>query len=683
MKRIFISCLVLTSAVATVVAQNKLSPETLWKFGRIAEPKVSPDGKTVVYSVTRYNVEENKGNAELFSVPVSGGNALQLTNTKTSENNARWRPDGKKIGYISSESGSPQLWEMNPDGSGKRQVSNISEGISNFNYSPKGTHIFFTRDIQIDQTLKQRYPDLPKANALEYDGLMMRHWNQWEDGAFSHVFFASYTDGKIGDAKDIMPGEAFDAPLMPFGGEEQLCWSSDGKTIAYTCKKLKGTDYAASTNSDIYLYNIETEKTINISEENKGYDTEPRFSPDGKSIVWLSMQTPGFEADKNRMILYDIATGNKKDLTEGFDQSAENVIWSKDSKTLYFGSATQATHQAYAYSFGAKKDMIKKLTDGLHDIGAFDVANDAKKTFLVASKMDISNPAELYKVDIAALTLTQITSTNKDILNTVKMGKVEKRMVKTTDGKDMLVWVIFPPDFDPAKKYPTLLYCQGGPQSVVSQFFSYRWNFQLMAANGYIIVAPNRRGLPSFGQQWNDEISGDWGGQCMRDYLSAIDDVSKENYVDKDRRGAVGASFGGYSVYWLAGHNEDKRFKSFIAHCGVFNLESMYGETEEIFFSDHDFGGPYWKNPKPKSYEDFSPINFVKNWNTPILVIHNNKDFRVPLGQGLQAYSAAQLQGIKSRFLYFEDEGHWVTKPQNGLLWQREFFRWLDETLKK
>ena len=662
-------------------AQDQLKPETLWKFGRVSEPKVSPNGKQIVYNVTRYNVAENKGNTDLWIVDVNGRESKQLTSTAFSESNARWRPDGKKIGFLSTESGSSQLWEMNADGTDKKQISNFEGGIYNFNYSPTMKHIYFSQEVEIDMSLKKRYPDLPKANALMYDELMMRHWNQWEDGSYSHIMFCTYDNGTLGKPTDIMPNERFDAPTMPFGGEEQLNWSVDGKTIAYTCKKVSGTEYAKSTNTEIYLYNIETGKTVNVSQPNLGYDVEPRFSPDGKHIAWLSMERAGFEADKNRIFVMDLNTKVITDITKPFDFSADNILWSKDSKTIYFTACVDAVHQLYSYNLLAKKDPLRKITNGMSDLGSIDLSFDGKSIDIIATRVNMSSPTEIYKIELLKGNSYKLTNTNDAELNKLELGKVEKRMVETTDGKEMLVWVIYPPNFDKHKKYPSLLVCQGGPQSTVSQGFSYRWNFQLMAAQGYVVIAPNRRGLPSFGQEWNDQISGDWGGQAMRDLLSAVDDVSKEEYIDKDRRAAVGASYGGYSVYWLAGHHEN-RFKSFIAHCGVFNLESMYGSTEEIFFVNHDLEGPYWKTPTPKSYEQFSPHKFVKNWNTPILVIHNEKDFRVPLGEGLQAYSAAQLQGIKSRFLYFSDEGHWVTKPQNSLLWQREFFRWLDETLK-
>jgi len=662
-------------------AQNKMQAETLWKFGRVSEPKVSPNGKLIVYNVTRYNVSENKGNNDLWLVGINGKDEIQLTNTPFSESNARWRPDGKKIGFLSTESGSSQLWEINADGTEKKQISNFEGGIYNFNYSPTMKHIYFSQEVELDMSLKKRYPDLPKANALMYDELMMRHWNQWEDGAYSHVMYCSYDAGVLGKAIDLMPNERYDAPTMPFGGEEQMNWSADGKTIAYTCKKEVGAAYAVSTNTEIYLYNIETGKTLNISKPNKGYDVEPRFSPDGKQVAWLSMERAGFEADKNRIFVMDLATKVITDITKPIDQSADNILWSKDSRTIYFTSCVDAVHQLYSYSLFAKKDPLRKITNGLSDLGSIDISFDGKASNIVATRVNMSSPTEIFRIELTKGNSYKLTSTNDDELKKLELGKVEKRMVETTDDKEMLVWVIYPPDFDKNKKYPSLLVCQGGPQSTVSQNFSYRWNFQLMAAQGYIVIAPNRRGLPSFGQEWNDQISGDWGGQAMKDLLSAVDDVSKEEYIDKDRRAAVGASYGGYSVYWLAGHHQN-RFKSFIAHCGVFNLESMYGATEEIFFVNHDLEGAYWKTPTPKSYELFSPHKFVKNWNTPILVIHNDKDFRVPLGEGLQAFSAAQLQGIKSRFLYFADEGHWVTKPQNSLLWQREFFRWLDETVK-
>ena len=679
-KRILFIALVLVAP--HLIAQNKLTPETLWKMNRIGEQKVSPDGKSVVYTVRNFNLAENKGNTDMYVIPVSGGAAKLIAGTADDESSPQWSKDGTKIYYLNSNGGISNVWVMNADGSTAMQVTSSKDDVSGFEVSPDGNMLWMTMETKVDKTTLDMYPDLPKATGKIYDDLMYRHWTSWEDGNYSHVFVAPIAGGKAGAALDIQKGERFDTPLQPNGGSEQISWSADGKKVAYTCKKLAGKEYAISTNSDIYVYDVESGKTENISDGMLGYDVNPRFSPDGKKMLWLSMETAGYEADKNRIIVYDIASKTKTEATKGYDNNAENATWSNDGHMIYFTSGVNATDQLCVYDSRLRSfPPIRQITNNVGDYTGFSIGQNGKQTVVVTAMMSISSPVELFNVDLKTGVASLLTSVNKALLATLKMGKVEKRMVKTTDNKDMLTWVIYPPDFDPSKKYPTLLYCQGGPQSTVSQFFSYRWNFQLMAANGYIVVAPNRRGLPSFGQDWNRAVSGDWGGQCMRDYLSAIDDVSKEPYVNKDKLGAVGASFGGYSVYWLAGHHE-KRFKAFISHCGVFNLESMYGTTEELWFTDFDMGGPYWKSPKPKTYTDFSPHDFVKNWDTPMLVIHNEKDFRVPLGQGMEAFTAARYQNIPARFLYFPDEGHWVNKPQNSVLWQREFYRWLDTYLK-
>ncbi|MDD2345217.1 MAG: S9 family peptidase, partial [Bacteroidales bacterium] len=589
--------------------------------------------------------------------------------------NAIWRPDGKKIGYLSAESKSVQIWEMNPDGSGKTKISNIPDGINAFMYAPDQKNVLYIKDVKMEKTVQDIYPDLPKAEAMIFDDLMYRHWDAWSDFSYQHIFVASYGDGKLDASIDIMKDEPWDAPIMPYGGLEQISWSRDGKILAYASKKVKGKEYAVSTNSDIYIYDLETAKTTNISSFNKGYDLDPVFSPDGKSIVWNSMKTPGFESDKKRIMIYDFATQKAVDYSVDFDQSSESFVWSQDAKTLYFISGIKATFQIYSLDIKTKK--IRQITKGVHDFTSIQLADN---NTLIACKMSMSLPTEIFSIDIKKGIDTQLSFVNRELLNTITMGEVKERWVKTTDGKDMLVWVIYPPGFDASKKYPALLYTQGGPQSAVSQFFSYRWNFQIMAAHDYIVVAPNRRGLPTFGSEWNDQISQDYGGQNQLDYLSAIDDVAAESYVDKDRLGAVGASYGGFSVYWLAG-NHNKRFKAFIAHCGMFNFESWYGATEELFFANRDLGGAYWEKNRPKSY-DFSPHNFVGNWDTPILVIHGGRDFRIPYTEGMQAFNAAQIQNIPSRFLFFPDESHFVLKPQNAVLWQREFFKWLDTYLK-
>jgi len=681
-----IRILLLTFLILTpgmIQSQDVLTPEKLWEYSRISDPQISPDGSTVIFGVRTFDVAENKGNTDLYKISSTGGEPIRLTTTPESESNARWRPDGLKIGFLSSSTGSSQLWEMNPDGSSVTQVTDIEGGISNFDYSPQGNFISFTRSVKLDQTLQEKYPDMDKVDARVMDGLMYRHWASWSDYTYSHVFYAPYSNGRItGDPIDIMEGERFHSPVPPFGGGEQIAWSNDERMIAYTSKKKNGTEFAVSTDTNIFLYTLNDKQTRNASEGNTGYDIEPRFSPDGRYLAWLSMETPGYEADRNRIQVLDLTNGSTREFTEGFDQNAAGLVWGNDSRTIYFESAVDATQQMYSATItGESMVEVSRLTDGIHDLGVPSLGYQNGQPFLVTTRTTHTEPAELVRINVSNGSVIAITDINRPILSSIKHPKVEKRMVTTTDGKEMLTWVIYPPDFDPSKKYPTLLYCQGGPQSTVSQFFSYRWNFALMASQGYIIVAPNRRGLPSFGQAWNAEISGDWGGQAMKDLLSAIDDVSQESYVDTNRLGAIGASFGGYSVFWLAG-NHDGRFKTFIAHAGVFNLEAMYGHTEEIFFVNHDLGGAYWESPQPESYRKHSPHLFVQNWDTPIMIIHGAKDFRVPESEGMQAFTAAQLRGIPSKMLYFPNEGHWIGTPHNSIVWQREFFGWLDEWLK-
>lgn len=688
MKKFATFFLLLFFVGAIGIAQDRMTPERLWEFGRVSDEQVSPDGNTVLYGITYYDLEANKGNRQLYTIPVEGGESIKITNLKGSAYNARWRPDGNKIGYLSVASGTMQLWEINPDGTGNRQVTSFEKSISNFAYSPTMEHISFSMEVKLDSTVHDKYPHLDQANAMIFDDLMYRHWDEWTDDVYSHVFYAAYDTetGVKGDPVDIMEGEKFDSPQRPFGGTEDIAWSADGNAIAYVSKKVGGKEYAESTNSDIYLYDLESGTTKNLTDGMQGYDTHPVFSLGGNRLAWLSMERAGFESDKNVLHIYDLPTGRVHKVTEEVDVTVSGFHWSNDGKKIYLIVGINATYQLYELDIveALSRKKPKKLTDlraltsGEHNYNSFAVAGNK---FIVGHKNSISMPAELFRINIRKAEEQQLTSTNKALLDDIQMGEVKKRMVKTTDGKDMLAWVIYPPNFDPNKKYPTLLYCQGGPQSPVSQFFSYRWNFQLMAANDYIIIAPNRRGLPTFGQEWNDAISKDWGGQAMKDYLSAIDDIAQEPYVDKERLGAVGASYGGYSVYYLAGIHEG-RFKAFVSHAGLFNLTSWYGTTEEMFFANWDVGGPYWDKAHKETYETFSPHKFVQNWDTPILVIHGQKDYRVPVSQGMEAFNAAQLRGIPSRFLYYPDEGHWVLGVHNGLLWHSVFFKWLDKYLK-
>ncbi len=653
-----------------------MTPEVLWSFGRVSEPEVTPDNKTILYGVTYYDIDQNKGNRELYTIGTDGTNQQQITRTRFSENQAMWTPDGKKIAFLSPESGSMQLWMMDPDGANRVQITQVENGINGYKISPDMKKILYTADVYPDNKFKDLYQGLSKATGRIYNDLMYRHWDTWVQ-SYSHIFTSELTREKITTGTDIMSGEPYESPLMPFGGMEQINWSPDSKTIAYTCRKKTGREYAISTNSDIYLYSVETGKTINISEGMMGYDVAPVYSPDGLKIAWQSMERDGYESDKNRLIVFDIASGDKKDFSAAFDQNVESPAWSGDGQTIYFISDWHATDEIYKLELGDGK--ITRITNGIHNYTGIIPAGDR----LIATRVSMSMPAEIYSVDKTSGKDTRLTMTNKDLLDQLKFGRVEQRWIKTTDNKEMHTWIIYPVNFDSTKKYPALLYCEGGPQSTVSQFWSYRWNFQMMAANGYVIVAPNRRGLPGFGKEWNEQISGDYGGQNMKDYLSAIDVVSKESYIDKDRLGCIGASYGGFSVYWLAG-NHNKRFKAFIAHDGMFNLEAQYLETEEMWFVNWDLGGPFWdKNNKiaQRSFDN-SPHRFVQNWDTPILVIHGELDYRIVATQGMQAFNAAILRGIPAEFLYFPDENHWVLKPQNGILWQRTFYNWLDKWLK-
>ncbi|WP_269685933.1 S9 family peptidase [Flavobacterium lacustre] len=633
MKKILIVTLTLMSLNA--MAQNVMTPELLWKLGRVTPLGISKDGKNIVYQVATPSVEENKSNTKFYILPVNGGNPTEVASTK--------------------------------------------ELLKDKNTSPDGKYTVYNEAVKIDKVHgKDFYPELEKSNVQIYNGLDYRHWDTWNEGTFNHVFYKENKEGATGI--DILKGENFDSPQKPFGGDEDYIWSPDSKSILYVCKKKAGTQYAISTNTNIYEYNLETGKTSNRTEENLGYDIAPQFSPSG-NLTWLQMKRDGYEADKNDLIVS--FKGMKINLTANWDGSVDNYMWSADGKKIYFVAPIDGTKQLFEVNFPG----LTKIAINVHQItnGDFDV-NDLvgfSGDNLIVTRTDMNHAAEIFSYNLKKNSWKQLSNVNTATYNSLTLSKTKKRYVTTTDGKKMLVWVILPPNFDATKKYPTLLFCQGGPQSPLTQSYSFRWNFSLMAANGYVIIAPNRRGMQGHGVAWNEQISTDWGGQVMDDYLSAIDDVSKENYVDKARLGCVGASYGGYSVFYLAGiHNN--RFKTFIAHDGVFNTQSMFGTTEEVFFNNWDFGGAYWEKENAvaqKSYTIFNPITLVDKWNTPILIIQGGNDFRVPIGQSQEAFQAAQLRGIKSRFLYFPEENHWVLKPQNAQVWQKEFYKWLKETL--
>lgn len=661
------------------IKDGRMTPEALWAMGRIGGMNVSPDGKKVVYTVAYYSVPENKSNREVFVMNADGSDNKQITKTGFAENEAVWIKGGTKIAFLCNESGSSQLWEMNPDGTDRKRLSDYDKDIEGFAFSPDEKKVLFISQVKTVNSTADKYPDLDKATGVIITDLMYKHWDEWVT-TVPHPFVADFDGESISNPVDVMEGELFESPMKPFGGIEQLAWNTTSDKIAYTSRKKTGKEYAISTNSDIYVYDLNTKQTTNITEENKGYDTNPTYSPDGKSIAWLSMERDGYEADQNRLMVMNLETGEKTFVSKDFDSNVDSYCWSADCKRIYFTGVWHGESQVYQIDL-ANGNKITPLTEGMYDYASVALLGDK----LIAQRHSMSMGDEIYSIDLTGdHTVTQLTFENKHIYDQLTMGKVEERWMKTTDGKQMLTWVIYPPQFDPNKKYPTLLFCEGGPQSPVSQFWSYRWNFQIMAANDYIIVAPNRRGLPGFGLEWNEAVSGDYGGQCMKDYFTAIDEVAKEPYVNKDRLGCVGASFGGFSVYWLAGHH-DKRFKVFIAHDGIFNMEMQYLETEEMWFANWDMGGAYWEKQNATAQRTFanSPHKFVDKWDTPILCIHGEKDYRILANQGMAAFNAAVLRGVPAELLIYPDENHWVLKPQNGVLWQRTFFEWLDMWLKK
>ena len=659
------------------VIDGRMTPEALWAFGRIGGVSVSPDAKKLVYTVGYYSVPQDKGNREVFVMNADGSENTQITKTPFSEGNTVWFKNGTKIAFLSSESGSSQVWEMNPEGTGRKQLSNYDGNIEGFAFSPDEKKILFISQVKTVPSTKDKYPDLDKTTGLVITDLMYKHWDEWVTTA-PHPFVADFDGEKISNPVDIMEGEPFESPMKPFGGIEQLAWNTTSDKVAYTSRKKVGKEYSLSTNSDIYEYDLKTKETRNLSEGIMGYDTNPQYSPDGKSIAWQSMEHDGYESDQNRLMVMDLESGKKTFVSKDFDSNVDAFCWSNDSKTIYFTGVWHAKTQIYAADVA--NCTVKQITEGQHDYSGVSLLGNDK---LLALRHSMSAADEIFTVSLDG-EQTQISFENKHIYDKLEMGKVEERWITTTDGKKMLTWVIYPPHFDASKKYPAVLFCQGGPQSPVSQFWSYRWNFQIMAAHDYIVIAPNRRGLPGFGKEWNEAISGDYGGQCMKDYLTAVDEISKEPFIDKDRLGCVGASFGGFSVYWLAGHH-DKRFKAFIAHDGIFNMEMQYLETEEMWFANWDMGGAYWDKSNATAQRTFanSPHRFVDKWDTPILCIHGEKDYRILANQGMAAFNAAVLRGVPAELLIYPDENHWVLKPQNSILWQRTFFEWLDKWLKK
>ena len=658
------------------VENGHFAPELLEAFGRVSEPQISPDGSKVLYGVSFESIEQNKSNRELWVMDIDGSNPTRITKSPYSEQNAVWIEGGKKIAFLYRDGDNMQMFTMNADGSNRQKVSDVENGVDGFLFSPDETKVVFISQVKAGKTASEQYPDLDKTSGRIINDLMYKHWDEWVE-QIPHPFIANFDGKQLSSITDIMEGEPYEAPMKPFGGVESLSWAPDGKSLVYVSRKKTGMEYSVSTNSDLYQYDLESKSTKNLTEGMMGYDTNPVFSKSGKYLAWLSMEHDGYESDKNRIFIMDMQSGVKTDLTANWDYSVDKIAWTTDEKAIAFVAPFKGTIPMF------RIDIATQAVDTIAD-GQFDYADviPAANGDVLTLRHSMCEPNEIFCVS-AGKQVKKLTTVNDELLSKLNPVKVEKRLVPTTDGKLMTTWVVYPPKFDPNKKYPALLYCQGGPQSPVSQFWSYRWNLRVMASQGYIVIAPNRRGLPGFGTEWNAQISGDYGGQNMKDYLSAVDYMKQEPFIDVDKIGAVGASYGGFSIYWLAGHHEH-RFAALLAHAGIFNTESQYLETEEMWFANWDLGGAFWDKENAVAQRSFanSPHKFVDKWDTPIMVTVGEKDYRILASQGMMAFNAARLRGIPCRMLVFPDENHWILKPQNAVLWQREFFKWFDQWLK-
>ncbi len=653
---------------------GEFTVEALEALGRVNEPKISPDGSKILYGVSYESVEQNKSNLDLYVMNADGSEQQRITRTPDSESGYTWIDSGNKIAFLSPVDGKTQLWTMNADGSDRKAVSDVEGGIQGFLFSPDESKVVMIGSVKYNRTAQDIYPDLPKATGKVFDDIMYKHWDEWVT-EIPHPLVADFDGSKVSSVTDIMADEPYEAPMKPFGGIESFAWAPDGSKLIYVSRKKTGKEYALSTNSDLYEYDLTTKETRNLTQGMMGYDTAPAYSPDGKYVAWLSMEHDGYESDKNRIFIMDTASGEKTDLTTDWDYTADAIAWNPDCKSIYFIAPKDGVTPIFSIDIATKE--VKEVATGVCDYTSLCPTPAGS---LLSMRHSMLYPNEIVSIDASGV--KQLSQVNTELLAQLKMPTVEKRMVPTTDGKQMTTWVVYPPEFDPTKKYPAILYCQGGPQSAVSQFWSYRWNLALMASHGYIVIAPNRRGLPGFGTEWNAQISKDYGGQNMKDYLSAVDDMSRESYVDTEHIGAVGASYGGFSVYWLAGNHEG-RFAALIAHAGIFNTEAQYLETEEMWFANWDLGGPFWEKDNAVAQRTYasSPHRFVDRWDTPILITHGEFDFRILASQGMMAFNAAVLRGIPAEMVIFPDENHWILKPQNAVMWQRVFFRWLDRWL--
>ncbi|MCX6154310.1 MAG: S9 family peptidase [Candidatus Kapabacteria bacterium] len=669
------SLIIALAAINLVSAESKLlTPEILLNLKRISDHQISPDGKWVLFNMGVPSITDNKTSKHNYFVSVNGGEIKEIgKGEKGADFSARWSPDGKKIAFLSTRNGAPQIFTMDfPDGTPIQRTS-VEAGVDNISWSPDGQYFSYTAEVKLLQTAADKYPALPKVNVKMYESIPVRHWDDWEDETYSHLFIMPSNGGTV---LDLMPNEKWDCPLKPFGGAEEIGWSPDSKEIAYSSRKVE--KYAESTNSDVYTYNLASKETKNITPKMPGYDKDPSYSPDGNWIAFTSMERAGFESDKNRLMLYNRKSGEISELTKTLDQWEEQYVWSPDSKFIYMVAGDSAI--VPIYKFDIQTGGWKVIYSGMFNCdGGLSISNDGKS--LIFERRSMLQPFEIYSLNLTNYEAKQITNVNGSALESILKPEIKQRIVTSNDGAKVHCWVLYPPNFDSKKKYPLITYCQGGPQSTINQFFSYRWNLMLMASQGYIVVAPNRRGMPGFGQKWNDAISLDWGGKPMQDIMSATDDMLKESYIDPKGLSAVGASAGGYAVFWLAG-NHNRKYSAFISHCGVFNCESMYGETEELWFTNWEYGGPYWDKKNDDFYAKSSPIHFAQNWTTPIMISTGGKDFRIPYTQSLQAFTVAQVKNIPSKLIFFPEESHWILKPQEQILWHKEFYEFLDKYTK-
>lgn len=656
--------------------------DALEALGRVSDPRVSPDGKTVLFGISYESLEQNASNNDLYTLALDSRDAqpVRITRTPKSEAGAVWMADGRIAFLYPDADGKMQMWTMKADGSDRVQATTHEGGISGFLLSPDEKHVVVIGNVKYARNAADIYPDLPKATGRVVDDLMYKHWDEWVT-EIPHPFVGTFDGTAVKDLRDIMQDEPYEAPMKPFGGTESFAWHPNGKMLVYVSRKKTGMDYALSTNSDLYLYDLESGGTRNLTEGMQGYDTMPAFSPDGTYLAWLSMEHDGYESDRNRLFLLNCFTAEKQDITAEWDYTIDEFAWAPDGRNIFFIAPKDGV--VPVFSIDVNSHAISQLTDVRAD---FTSLAPAGKGRLVTMNHSMLRPNELQLITLRgkkAPELKPLTDVNGYIFAQVEMPTVEKRLVPTTDGKQMTTWVVYPPRFDATKKYPAILYCQGGPQQAVSQFWSYRWNLALMGANGYIVIAPNRRGLPGFGTEWNEQISKDYPGQNMKDYLSAVDDLKKEPYVDADHIGATGASYGGFSVYWLAGNHEG-RFAALLAHAGIFNMEAQYLETEEMWFANWDMGGAFWEKDNAAAQRTFanSPHRFVDRWTAPIMISHGEYDYRILASQGMAAFNAAKLRGIPAEMVIYPDENHWILKPQNAVMWQRLFFRWFDRWLK-